>query len=259
MPGLSNFAEEYGERLLLQLGFEVSKIEECDEPRPDFLARAESDAYLVEVKEKRPDAGESQDRDIALRSGSVFDDSYVLVRQPLITRIVSNASRQLTALDENAYRIILFVCTGHNAEARVMQIEASLFGSTTVVDWTDENGQSGTCFYFGHSDFHRYRDRIDGVIVLNAETEQAKLLVNSQSPNYCAFRDSAISRAFGGAVVDPIALEAEGCFIVDSDVDRNDKNAVLNYLKTKYDLGQRTIDMDMNFVSAQVLVPDDSS
>ena len=59
---------------------------------------------------------------------------------------------------------------------------------------------------------------------------------------------------FGNAVVDPIELEKNGdAFLVDGDIDRNDSEAILQYLREKYKSNNMT-NITMNFMSGTIAV-----
>jgi len=61
---------------------------------------------------------------------------------------------------------------------------------------------------------------------------------------------------FGTAVIDAPKLDREGdVFVVDCDIDRKNKQAVFDYLRRKYSLGDLVMDMDMKMASAQILIP----
>ena len=245
-----------------QFGYHIEKIPESDQPRPDFYAEKDGDEYLIEVKSKEPNVDLKQRRDLLLTSGQVFDETYSMVRQSGITKTISEAKNQLIALDPNNsyFRLVCVVGLGHNAEARLSQVEATLFGRTTVVDWSTEDGPMKHCYYFHFSDFFRYRAELDGAILMNANGESGWLCINDLAPRYSALRQSSIVRTFGTAVIDPPELERSGdAWIVDGNVDRRNKTAVINYVRDKYSLGTLVMDMEMKHISAQVLVPKDGN
>ncbi|MCG8064882.1 MAG: hypothetical protein N0C89_12150 [Candidatus Thiodiazotropha endolucinida] len=150
-------------------------------------------------------------------------------------------------------RIVWLLSTGYLAEPNMHQFEATLYGSTTVCDWSDE-GECKVCYFFYNSDFFRFRDTLDAAIV--STEQEAKLLLNPLSSRYESMKSCSLVEKIGKAVVDPIAEEQEGfAFYVDGEVDRNDKNAVLNYLRKKYN-ADKMLDITMNYMSGTVLVPD---
>jgi len=254
---MDNSSEEYIFAVLTEWGFEVQKIPEAAHERPDFYAVSGDDEYLVEVKGKEPSRKQEQRRDELLLSGKVYDESYDLLRQSGLTKIVSKGKNQLKQYKSEAdyFRVICLVGTGHNAEARLLQLEATLFGRTSVGDFSTESPLKH-CYYFGFSDFYKYRDILDGAILIDANSEEGKLCINDHSPRYNKFRESSLARVFGTAVIDAPELDRKGeVFVVDSNIDRNDKNSVIDYVREKYSLGDLVMDMDMKMASAQVLTP----
>lgn len=254
--------EEYIRLALVEWGFAVDKVSEAANERPDFYAVKDDDEYLIEVKSKEPSQEQERRRDEVLLSGKVYDESYELIRQSGLTKVVSKGKNQLKKYKSEAdyFRVICFVGTGHNAEARLLQLEATLFGRTTVCDWSTENGPCRDCYYFGFSDFYKYRDILDGAILIDANSEEGKLCINDHSSRYNRFRESSLAQVFGTAVIDAPKLDHDGdAFIVDADIDRKNKQAVFDYLRRKYSLGDLVMDMDMKMASAHVLIPTDQA
>ena len=74
-----------------------------------------------------------------------------------------------------------------------------------------------------------------------------QLIINSVSPRVMGFRASELVEVFRSknGIYDPSVYEGDNDFmIVDSDINRNDTEEVLNYLRTKYGLRHlQTIDM----------------
>ena len=259
---MGSFCAEDFVRAVLEeeMGFAVDKLAERQEKTPDFLVSKDDDHYLIEVKAKRPSDELASEQNRELRSGGVYKESHPLTRQSGITKIVSEAKDQLSAGQndtDSRCQVLCFVGLGHNAQARLAQIEAGLFGSRTVTDWTTDDGPSRTCYYFSFSDFHRYRASVDGALLLNAAPRPTgRLAVNHHSPRYERMRDSSIVTAFGPGVIDPLRLEAKGeAWIVESAVDSQDESAVLEHVRQKYSLGKRVTVMTMGHHSASVLVP----
>ena len=254
----TNRPEVFVQSLLEDMGFSVDKLPESEVMTPDFYASKGADHYLIEVKSISPSGELIEKRDRQLESGKVYEESHTLKRQSSITKIVSGAKNQLAAgtPDPNCCRLLCFVGLGHNATAKLDQTEATLFGTWTVTDWTTEDGPSMQCYYFGFSDFYRYCEYIDGALLLDPARDRGRLAVNHHSPRYDIMKDSAMVVAFGDGVLDPLRMEANGtAWVVDSDVDRRDEVAVLEYVKKKYSLGTRVTVMAMDHFSAGVLVP----
>ena len=258
---MGSFCAEDFVRAVLEeeMGFAVDKLAESREKTPDFLVSKGDGHYLIEVKAKGPSDELASEQNRELRSGGVYEESYPLTRQSGITKIVSGAKDQLAAGQNDTKSRCQLLCVvglGHNAQVRLDQIEAGLFGSRTVTDWTTDDGPSRTCYYFGFSDFHRYRASVDGALLLNPAQATGRLAVNHHSPRCEQMRDSSIVTAFGPGVIDSLRLEAKGeAWIVESAVDRQDESAVLEHVRQKYSPGNRVTVMPMGHHSASVLVP----
>ena len=82
-----------------------------------------------------------------------------------------------------------------------------------------------------------------------------KLCLNPYSKNWEALRDSPYAKKFLNGIIDPIADEATGnSYIADTNIDRNNKAAVLDYLQNKYKL-DRITEMDLNIASVVFTTP----
>ena len=168
--------EKFVKLALSDLGFNVEKIPEQEFEQPDFIVEDSLDKYLIEVKSLQPNEDILFARDAKLECGEVYSEAYTLERQSSFTKKVSKGKNQISkhAYSEQAYRIIWFVVLGYNAEPRLLQIENGVFGKVYISDWSTENSPIKECFYFGESDFFRYREKIDGVILSNANDLGAK-------------------------------------------------------------------------------------
>ena len=174
------------------------------------------------------------------------------MRKNRLSGIIKKATNQLRGYEEtDILRIVWLLATGHLAEPRLLQFEATLYGLTTLLDWSNQRGC--ICYFFYNSDFFRYRDVLDAAIV-STETKP-KLLLNPLSPRYEHMKNSSLPKHLGKAVVDPIELEKEGkAYFVDSDVDRSDEEAVLGYLRDKYK-SENIRNIPMHFMSGTVSIP----
>lgn len=81
-------------------------------------------------------------------------------------------------------------------------------------------------------------------------TTKGKLLLNPLSPRYVRMKNSSLIKHFrDSSIIDPIELEKEGkAFLVDSDVDRADEQAVIQYLKEKYKSDKIAV-VEMHYMS----------
>lgn len=245
--------EEFVTQVLELWGLSVTKIPEQQEKTPDFLATAGDSSYLIELKTKSPNPDVLERRDAALGAGELFEEHISMVPRNRFSGVIRSATDQLDAYEaDDAIQLIWLHSEGHSANAQMDQFEITLYGSTTLVDWA-EKGTAGDCYFFTNSDFFRYRDILDGAIL--STPEKAKICLNPLSDNYERFKESFLCVTLNEGICDPYAREAEGvAYVVDGDVDRNDKNSVLAFLREKY--GQeKLMDMTMGHFSATVAVP----
>jgi hypothetical protein len=109
------------------------------------------------------------------------------------------------------------------------------------------------CYYFYDSSFFRLRDTLDAAIV--SFDGNLQICVNSLSSRVGDFRNSELYQALLECVCDPdIDEKNKKSLIVDSEIDRNDEDAVLDSLKKKYGLSQ-LIDLDFTKHSARIAAP----
>ena len=113
-----------------------------------------------------------------------------------------------------------------------------------------------TCYFFYNSDFYRYRD-LDGAYLVVADRTSAtvRLCLNPFSAQWQTLRDSPFANKLATGLIDPLGQEAAGsAMVVDTEIDRKDKEAILNYLRAKHGI-PRLLNMDMNMASAVVVSP----
>jgi hypothetical protein len=233
------------------LGYQVEKITESEEESPDFLISDDSSSYVLDLKTKFPSSEEVEERRRILDSGEIHNIQETVINKNRLSGIIRKAGEQLSRFDnENLFRIVWLLATGHLAEPRMLQFEATLYGTTAVVSSIG----AGDSYFFYNSDFYRYRELIDGAIV--STEKRAKLLLNPLSPRYARLKASSLPKHLGTVIVDPVELESQGkVFIVDSDVDRTDKDAVLSYLRSKYGIPD-LVNLTMVYLSGTLDVPD---
>lgn len=239
-------------------GLQVEKIPECEQKTPDFFVHNGEEKYLIEVKEKESNPEISQGREKALSNGELYEIAQSIEPKTTLANIVRSGKRQIDSFveDENTFRIIWVHCSGLAYSATKDQILSGIYGSETVVDWGNEGAFSGTCYYFNESQFFRYRDDIDAVIV-SCRNSEVQMCLNNHSPRYQALKSSSLSVNFKQGLCDPLAQEEYGlAFIVDAPIDRSDTNAVLSFLKEKYNT-EKLMVMPMNHFEAHVAVPHD--
>jgi hypothetical protein len=234
-----------------KLGYHVEKITEGELQSPDFLIWDDESTYVLEVKTKFPSSEQVTERERVLELGRIYNICESIKNNNTLSGIVKKANKQLEQYnDEDLLRIVLLLATGHNAELRMLQFKATLYGLAPIVSCQG----ASDCYFFYNSDFYRHSETIDGAIV-STESE-AKLLLNPLSPRFARLKASSLPIHFGGAVVDPIELERHGkAFIVESDVNRADRDAVLSFLRDKYGIADM-MNLTMNYLSGTLVVPD---
>ena len=232
------------------LGYEVEKITENNEESPDFFMSDGKSSYVLELKTKFPSTEEVEKRKQILYSGEIHNVHETVIGKNRLSGIIRKAGAQLKRYsDENAFRIVWLLATGHLAEPRMLQFEATLYGLAPIVS---SQGARDSYFFY-NSDFYRFREIIDGAIV-STESE-AKLLLNPLSSRYAELKSSSLPKHLGKAVIDPVELESQGkAYLVDSDVDRDDKEAVLNYLRKKYGV-EDMMNLTMTYLSGTMAFP----
>jgi hypothetical protein len=239
-------------RYFEHLGYTAEKIEEGTEQTPDFLVYDDSVSILVELKTKFPSAAEIAARQLMLDRGSIHNIHEVIIRKNTLSGITRHAAEQLKKYGaEKLLRIVFLLTVGHLAEPRFAQFEASLYGSTTIVDFA--KGVAKDCYFFYESDFFRFRHSLDAAIV-STERDRA-LFLNPHSPRADQCRKSSLCDRFDGVVVDPIEREKQGnAYYVDGTLDRHNEDEVIASLKEKYH-SQTLMKIDMNFLSGTMQYP----
>lgn len=221
---------------LKQWGFSVEKIPEATVPRekrPDYKVWLEDETYLVEVKSREDDPEESKERKEVLSQGEIYSEHKPLIRKNTVSGIIREAHDQLKDYGEPEWLNVVWLCAVENAqEAKFDQFKAALYGTTQIFD-LEGDGFHRACYFFRNSEFFRYRDVLDAAFV--STLSQVTLCLNPHSPRFEEVRSSKLAEKLGSAVIDPVVRESNGeAYIVDSDVNRNDEEAVLDYLREKY-------------------------
>jgi hypothetical protein len=239
-------------------GASVEEIPTSSAEESDWLAELKGFRLLVEEKAKLESPASQQDREEALRSGRVHGMTTPLSQSNRLSGIVRKARKQLASTAarlEHDARIIWFTGLGFDAEAKHYQFMSTLYGSTKIFEL--DKPELRECYYFRNADFYRYREELDGAVAafLIGDSVTMKLCLNTYSPRYRAIKSSPFAAQFPNGLIDPLAEEASGnAYIADTDIDRRDSGAVLQYLQQKYGL-KRAMNMDMNLATATVAMP----
>lgn len=239
-------------------GASAEEIPTSSAEESDWLVALKGFRLLVEEKAKLENPESQQEREEALRSGSVHGTTTPLVQNNRLSGIVRKARKQLSstaAQREHDARIMWFTGFGFDAEAKHYQFMATLYGSTKIIE-LDKPGLR-ECYYFRNADFFRYREEMDGAVAafLTGDSVIMKLCLNTYSPRYTVLKSSPFAEQFLNGLIDPLDEEASGnAYIADTDIDRRDAGAVLHYIQVKYGLS-RAMNMDLNMATATVAVP----
>lgn len=207
--------------VLQNKGFEVTLLEESDEPTPDLLATDQKDVFLIEIKERHGNSSQSS---------TPFEVQLdKICYQNRLSGICRKAVDQLrTNQNQEIFRLLWLIADPNEQHLHYEQFRATMYGIRLVV-CKDSDVKEG--YYIKNSEFYRWRDNLDGVTLGNF----GGLFLNNYSPRYSQFRNTPFRYLFGSAVCDPPVIEKSGnAFYLDSDVDRGDELAVKKALESKY-------------------------
>jgi hypothetical protein len=243
------------EGALREWGFNVEPIPEVHTERsPDLRATANDEVYLIEVKEKRADELQLRKAEEAYSRNEQVLITHELTPRPTIDSIVRTAVSQITSHPEAGatFHILWYAATGWHAAVYFEQIQATLYGSVTLID-RDEPTWLRTCLFFGESAFFRSRLHLDAAVITCGQNGQ--LCLNPYSPRVDKLRASYLAGCFSGGVIDPPQLEAAGQVVIANCIaDRGDSDAVLKFLETK--VGRRLTTMTFRQASVSFTLPE---
>jgi hypothetical protein len=241
-------------------GAKVEAVPTSEKEESDWFATLDGFRLLIEEKTKLENPDQVAERNLALEFEGVHGTTTSLGPNNRISGIVRKAERQLisTAMDlEPDARVVWLTSVGLDREAKDRQAYSTLYGATKVFN-LDVSKSMRDCFFFHNSDFFRY-NKLDGAFLATANKGAAtiRLCLNPFSERWSALRDSPFASKLNSGLVDPIAREAAGkAMIADTDIDRRNPDAVLDYLRLKYGI-KRLCNMDMIMASATVSIPNE--
>lgn len=229
----------------------------------DWLATLGGFRLLAEEKTKleNPDFAEARRRDFD--DGRIHSRMAALAPNNRIEGIVHKAAKQIASSGQHIKhdaRILWFSAVGADAETKAAQAYATLYGSAKVFD-LDNSASLQDCFFFHNAAFYRYREHLDGAVLATANGTQVslQLCLNPFGAHARALKQSPFAAKFGTAVVDPEERERNGsAMIADTPMKRDDAEAMLEYLRQKYQV-PRLLQMPMTMVSAAIAqrIPDE--
>lgn len=239
-------------------GATAQEIPTSSSEESDWLAELKGFRLLVEEKEKYESPDSQRERETALGSGGVHGTTTPLTQSNRLSGIVRKARKQLSSTAsriQHDARIIWLTGVGFDGEAQHYQFMATLYGSTKIFE-LDKKGLR-ECYCFRNSDFFRYRQDLDGAVAAftTGDAVTMKLCLNTYSPRYQTPKSSPFAAQFPNGLIDPIADESAGhAYIADTDIDRRDSPAIIQYLQGKYGL-TRAMNMDVNIATATMALP----
>jgi hypothetical protein len=118
------------------------------------------------------------------------------------------------------------------------------------------------CYFFRDSDFFKHRNILDGVILarqhIDGESIDASVYPNCYSQRYEVLKDcDALKAILCDGYVDVAARADEGHAWSLHDVtgDRVNEQEMLAAVRTKYNLSERVMTMQMKHAGVEVLIP----
>jgi hypothetical protein len=232
---------------LQDFGFISSEIPEEPQKgrRADIRATKASQSFLIEVKTKEdhPEFMAALDNTKDLE---IVPYEKQLRRSNTFGKIIREGVNQLeqTPDDAQSFKCIWFRAIEGLLTDAFDLMKATLYGTRYLLVRDKSGGFSYTiCFYFDPNEFFKFPS-LDAVILDNGR--RAELSVNSFSRRFTEFRRSCLYQLFESirALTDPLKLEKQSdIFVVDTDIARNDKDAVIKYLQGKYGISVNPFEM----------------
>ncbi len=222
-------------------GLVAQKIPECDEKSPDFLIQDKGRRYLVELKTKYDSPEIVEEREAALEKPGIYEHHSVLQRTNTMSGIVGDAYEQLKASKKkhNAHECYLFLLAAEPyAHDKYIQFYNTIYGIKLIICLGNSAPLPRYCFYYSFCDFFRYRDIIDGAIISTGRT--LRFCLNTFSNAYNSADGNSLAKYFP-KYADPMRFEEGGtAYIMNTDIDRRDTEALNAYLEQKYNLERVT-------------------
>ena len=246
-------------QILQGMSLTVERIPTAASKTPDFYVTDGKYSYLIEVKDRFPNAEEMKRRRKVLESGAVYDTQEKLSWNRNISKVICGAVEQLSSYtDKQAdFRIVWLIARTLHPEVQIHQLEATLYGSVDITDrneW-DDGADVKPCYFFTYSSFFELSDKLDGAVV--SDESRGKFCLNPFSAHYQDLKQSKLCTIFSAdeAIVDPTEEEAaEEAYIADWKGSRKAKQVTLARLKENYNKPD-LLDLEFTHLSGQIVVP----
>ncbi|MBU2227213.1 MAG: hypothetical protein KJ936_06030 [Proteobacteria bacterium] len=234
-------------KILQDFGFSSSEIPEEPQKgrRADIRATKDTQSFLIEVKTKE-DHPEFTTALKKTKDLEIVPYEKQLRRSNTFGKIIREGVRQLeeTPDDAQSFKCIWFRAIETLFTDAFDFMKATLYGTRHLLVRDQSGGFShATCFYFDPNEFFKYPS-LDAVVLDNGRG--AELSVNSFSRRFAEFRGSVLYQLFESsrALTDPLKLEDQKeIFVADTDVSRNDKDAVIKFIQEKYGISVNPFEM----------------
>jgi hypothetical protein len=240
------------------LGFKVINIPSGKHDlTPDFEVIGNRCKYTIELKIKNDDLNEILREREALSRGEIAERSIPVGPRNRLAGIIKKGVRQMSDYDPagDSFRVIWLHSAGQDPCLHYKRFHSTLFGTENLVSLSLPH--IITCYYFHESAFFRWRDSLDGALLTYENT--AQLCINSLSNRAEQFRQSELVVNLSEGLCDPKLEESnDHVMIVDCDIDRNESEKVLSYLRVKYHLNHlQTIPMVQHTGIIELQLPTD--
>ncbi|MFC5579202.1 hypothetical protein ACFPOA_14405 [Lysobacter niabensis] len=243
------------EVMLKKWGASPQAISTSDKEESDWIAEIDGFRVLVEEKTKLDNPEFVAARETTLAKGEVFGAVTSLAPNNRLSAIVRKGASQLDSSSVSTAhdaRILWLTAIGREAGARWEQAFSTLYGSTKVYEIG--KGEMRNCYFFHHSAFFRFRAHLDGAVIgcLRGSELTLRFCLNPYSERWLKLRASPFGALFPTGLIDPVEEEARGrAYLADTDIDRRDSGAVLDFVSKKYGLKLAQF-MDLTMVSGTV-------
>lgn len=228
--------KNFVQSLLENYGFQIKPIPETTNKTPDLWVVMSGNSVIIEVKSKADDI---QLRDL-LESQIGNSLSYNKASIETCLRDAWRQIRDFPERDASDFTLIWFITRKLGSVTVLVNsvTKPILYGTELLSGQTIDRKSFDfvNCYFFNESLFFKRKD-LDGVVL--HDDKSLELCLNPYSPRRNKFNNTKLMDLFKNhySVVDPIEIEAgRKAFIVDCDIQRQDKNGIVRYLKDKYRL-----------------------
>lgn len=251
--------------ILEQYGFQTAAItEEPGRRTADIRATQGPDTFIFEIKDKNDDPEEIRLEEKRLRAGEFVNRADSVGPRNRIAGIIRDAAGQLSAykVGPHTFRLLWFNAVGRDANLQWITFYSTLYGTKYIHDFVT-SAPSRECYYFEHSAFSPLGAAIDAAVAFwttEHGTPQWALCLNGFSPRSENMRRTALYGLFAppndDGLYDPEILEKAGkAYLADTSISRRDPQAILKYIRIKYQNPNLTDQPEMNLYSGRKYFP----